>query len=250
MFHLFVFLTDHPYIHLVLFPSLLGHYLFLSLRNYESVLISILSFSLSLSLFSITLNPTIYIRPSTHCILFSNMSAIALIPSSQDPLPPGWEKVYDEQYKTYYYYAASSQTSTWEKPTESLTESVPEVYDGENIKSVQLEQQRHQIMLFKLRTKIGEIETMVKEGNVTMSEAKAALKVFTDSNTDSISSDGSAGETKTSTKEKEIAAKLGVAVDKIVCHIYIYIIFSLIISFKSSSFFRCDFVILLSRSIH
>ena len=39
-------------------------------------------------------------------------------PSSRDPLPPGWEEVYDEQYKTYYYYAASSQTSTWEKPTE------------------------------------------------------------------------------------------------------------------------------------
>ena len=39
----------------------------------------------------------------------SNMSTA---PSSRDPLPPGWEEVYDEQYKTYYYYAASSLYSS------------------------------------------------------------------------------------------------------------------------------------------
>ena len=32
-------------------------------------------------------------------------------------LPPGWEEVYDDNFKQYYYYAASSGESVWEVPT-------------------------------------------------------------------------------------------------------------------------------------
>ena len=38
--------------------------------------------------------------------------------STGDPLPEGWAEIYDESYKTYYYFAASSQTSTWDRPTQ------------------------------------------------------------------------------------------------------------------------------------
>ena len=74
---------------------------------------------------------------------------------------------------------------------------------------------------------------MVNEGNVTFAEAKAAFKVFTGSaNSSTLFCTGafaSAGETKTTMVEtevavaaptkEEIAAKLGVRVDQIVCHI-------------------------------
>ena len=98
----------------------------------------------------------------------------------------------------------------------------------------EMKQRTHQIMLLKLRKKIGEIETMVNEGNVTFAEAKAAFKVFTDSaNSSTLFCESvafaSAGETKTTMVEtgvavaaptkEEIAAKLGVRVDQIVCHI-------------------------------
>ena len=84
-----------------------------------------------------------------------------------------------------------------------LKVTTADIENEERALEEEMKQRTHQIMLLKLRKKIGEIETMVNEGNVTMSEAKAALKVFTDSNTDgssSSSSDGSAGETNPKTE--------------------------------------------------
>ena len=88
-----------------------------------------------------------------------------------------------------------------------LKVTTADIENEERALEKEMKQRTHQIMLLKLRKKIGEIETMVNEGNVTMSEAKAAFKVFTDSNTDgsSSSSDGSAGETKTTMVETEVA---------------------------------------------
>tara|TARA_B110000211_G_scaffold185730_1_gene210770 strand:- start:26 stop:403 length:378 start_codon:yes stop_codon:yes gene_type:complete len=88
-----------------------------------------------------------------------------------------------------------------------LKVTTADIENEERALEEEMKQRTHQIMLLKLRKKIGEIETMVNEGNVTMSEAKAAFKVFTDSNTDgsSSSSDGSAGETKTTMVETEVA---------------------------------------------
>ena len=91
-----------------------------------------------------------------------------------------------------------------------LKVTTADIENEERALEEEMKQRTHQIMLLKLRKKIGEIETMVNEGNVTMSEAKAAFKVFTDSNTDgssSSSSDGSAGETKTKTGAAAAPAK-------------------------------------------
>ena len=92
-----------------------------------------------------------------------------------------------------------------------LKVTTADIENEERALEEEMKQRTHQIMLLKLRKKIGEIETMVKEGNVTMSEAKVAFKVFTDSNTDSSSSsgssDGSAGETKTKTGAAAAPAK-------------------------------------------
>ena len=88
-----------------------------------------------------------------------------------------------------------------------LKVTTADIENEERALEEEMKQRTHQIMLLKLRKKIGEIETMVNEGNVTFAEAKAAFKVFTDSNTDSSSSssDGSAGETKTTMVETEVA---------------------------------------------
>jgi ribosomal protein L3 len=90
-----------------------------------------------------------------------------------------------------------------------LKVATADIENEERALEEEMKQRTHQIMLLKLRKKIGEIETMVHEGNVTMSEAKAAFKVFTGSNITDVSSisggDGSAGETKTTMVETEVA---------------------------------------------